>query len=134
MPEVISQLLDRDTLGQQDRGIEVPEGMHAVGTLPVVKSGCGKGWLPDDLAEQITVADTPMIIGGQQSGLMRVAVGVLPRQRDRCRRIDLGVGGDAFEHATGQRDDTRLATLGRREDELAADDADLTADGDGYRS
>jgi hypothetical protein len=39
------------------------------------------------------------------------------------------VGGDAFEHAARKWDGAGLAALVRGEDELAADDADLAADG-----
>src|SRR5687767_2474062 len=40
--EVVGKLLDRDTLRQQNRGIEVAESMHSISTLAVVEASCNE--------------------------------------------------------------------------------------------
>jgi hypothetical protein len=87
VPEVVGKLLDRDALREQDGSVEVSEGVHTVGSFAVVEAGGCEGRLPDDLVEQVAVADASVIIGDQEGCLVGVAVSVLPRERERCGRV-----------------------------------------------
>ena len=127
--EVLAQRLDALPGIQENRRVEVPEGMHAV-PWAERRAGLGEGRAPDVTVEPVPVQALPLAVGEQELRRTRRTVHAAPGQG----HADGGVRGNVGLHGTGdgrgQRNSPGLATLRKGEDRPVPDEPDLPDDVD----
>jgi hypothetical protein len=117
VPEVLAERLDRFALVQGCAGIEVAEGVAAVGSARF-HIDPREGLLPEERVEVVAVQGFPLPRVDQEWHGDWLSVGLVPRERDLDRGPAGHVGVDRLEHGVRQRHVARLPALRQAEDLL----------------